>query len=230
MTKPIGMSPALRKLLVSYADKMVADGRSEGWYQGLYEGRREGRRAGLLKGKRNALERQLKRKFGPLTEDTRSQVRALSSPKEVDPYLDRVLDADSLAAMSLGSAGLVSSSVRRKRMLKRKRKALGWGAELKENAREESWIKGRKHGHRVGAYLGFAQGKRQALVRQVTATFGRRRKTVILLSSRWSLRELDRYLDRVLSANSVEEMDFREPSVPPIYEEFFNGSPVTRWP
>ena len=230
MTESISISPALRKLLISYADKMVADGRSEGWYKGMYEGRRVGGRAGMLKAKRNTLERQLKRKFGPLPEETRSRVRALASSKEIDRYLDRVLDADSLAAMGLESAGLVPSSVRRKKMPKRKRKALGWGAELKENARRESWLKGRKHGHLVGSYLGFAQGKSQALVRQVTAKFGRRvRKTVIPLSGRWSLRELDRYLYRVLSASSVAEMDFREPSVPPIYEEVFRSSAITQW-
>ncbi len=218
-------------MLISYADKMTAEGRSEGFYQGLCEGRREGRRSGVLKGKRNALLRQLKRKFGPLPQETRSRVRALNSPEEVDRYLDRVLDADSLAAMGLESARPVSSTVRGKRMPKRTSKALGWGAELKENARKESWNKGRKHGRWEGAYLGFAQGKREALIRQVTAKFGPRvKKTVSRLSARWSLRELDRYLDRVLSASSVADMDFREPSVPPIYEEFFNGSPITRWP
>ncbi len=123
MTESTRISPELRKLLVSYSDKMVADGRSEDWYQGLYEGRREGRRAGVLKGKRSALEHQLKRKFGSLPREIRSRVRALPSPKEVD-----------------------------------------------------------------------------------------------------------RYLDRVLSASSVADIDFREPRVPPIYEEFFNGSPTTRWP
>ena len=186
----------------------------------------------MLKAKRNTLERQLKRKFGPLPEETRSRVRALASSKEIDRYLDRVLDADSLAAMGFEGALPVSTSVRGNRMHKRKatRKALGWGAELKENARRESWLKGRKHGHLVGSYLGFAQGKSQALVRQVTAKFGRRvRKTVIPLSGRWSLRELDRYLDRVLSASSVAEMDFREPSVPPIYEEVFRSSAITQW-
>ena len=59
------MSPAVRKMLLSYRDKMIAEGRAEGSRKGLYEGRREGRRAGVLKGKRSALARQLKRKFGP---------------------------------------------------------------------------------------------------------------------------------------------------------------------
>ncbi len=232
MTESITLSPAARKTLLSFYDKMVAEGRSEGWFQGMYEGRREGRRAGVLKGKRNALARQLKRKFGPLPAETRSRVRALASSKEVDRYLDRVLDADSLAAMGFEGALPISPSVRgNKHKRKARRKALGYGAELKEKARMESWKKGIEHGKWEGAYLGFARGKREALVRQVTAKFGRRvRKTVIPLSGRWSLRELDRYLDRVLSASTVEEMDFREPSVPPIYQEFFNGSPITRWP
>ena len=226
------MSRAVRKMLLSYADKMIAEGRAGGWQQGLYEGRREGRRAGVLKGKRNALERQLKRKFGPLPKETRSRVRALDSPEEVDRYLDRVLDADSLAAMGFEGALPVSTSVRGNRMHKRKatRKALGWGAELKEKARRESWKKGRKHGNWEGAYLGFAEGKREALVRQVTAKFGPRlKKAVSRRGARWSLRELDRYLDRVLAASSVAEMDFREPSVPPIFEEFVRSSAITQW-
>ena len=231
MTESIQLSPAARKLLISYADKMVADGRSEGWFQGMYEGRREGRRMGVLKGKRNALARQLKRKFGPLPTETRSRVRALDS-EEVDRYLDRVLDAESLAAMGFEGALPVSTSVRGNRMHKRKatRKALGWGAELKEKARRESWKKGRKHGNWEGAYLGFAEGKREALVRQVTAKFGPRlKKAVSRRGARWSLRELDRYLDRVLAASSVAEMDFREPSVPPIFEEFVRSSAITQW-
>jgi len=228
------MSRAVRKMLLSYADKMIAEGRAGGWQQGLYEGRREGRRAGVLKGKRNALERQLKRKFGPLPKETRSRVRALDSPEEVDRYLDRVLDADSLAAMGFEGALPVSTSVRGNRMHKRKatRKALGWGAELKEKARRESWKKGREHGRWEGAYLGFAEGKREALVRQVKAKFGPRlKKTVVSrLRARWSLRELDRYLDRVLAASSVAEMDFREPRFPPIYEEFFESSAISQRP
>ena len=233
MTESIQLSPAARKLLISYADKMVADGRSEGWFQGMYEGRREGRRMGVLKGKRNALARQLKRKFGPLSTETRSRVRALDS-EEVDRYLDRVLDAESLAAMGFEDALPVSTSVRGNRMHKRKatRKALGWGAELKEKARRESWKKGREHGRWEGAYLGFAEGKREALVRQVKAKFGPRlKKTVVSrLRARWSLRELDRYLDRVLAASSVAEMDFREPRFPPIYEEFFESSAISQRP
>ena len=101
MTESLTMSPAVRKMLLSYRDKMIAEGRSEGWQKGLYEGRREGRRAGVLKGKRSALARQLKRKFAPLPKETRSRVRALDS-EEVDRYLDSVLDADSLAAMGFG--------------------------------------------------------------------------------------------------------------------------------
>jgi len=231
MTESLTMSPAVRKMLLSYRDKVIAEGRAEGWQKGLYEGRREGRRAGVLKGKRSALARQLKRKFGPLAKETWSRVRALDS-KEVDRYLDRVLDADSLAAMGFEDALPVSTSVRGNRMHKRKatRKALGWGAELKEKARMESWEKGREHGRWEGAYLGLAEGKREALVRQVKAKFGPRlKKTVVSrLRTRWSLRELDRYLDRVLAASSVAEMDFREPRFPPIYEEFFESSAISQ--
>ncbi len=65
------------------------------------QGREEGLKEGLLEGKREALLRQLETKFGPLTEETISRVRAVQSVQELDSYLDRVLVAASLDDMGL---------------------------------------------------------------------------------------------------------------------------------
>jgi predicted transposase YdaD len=63
--------------------------------------RKEGRAEGLREGKREALLRQLETKFGPLPEEVASQVRAVESIEELDACLDRVLVAASLDDMGL---------------------------------------------------------------------------------------------------------------------------------
>jgi hypothetical protein len=63
--------------------------------------RKEGREEGLREGKREALLRQLEIKFGPLPEEMISRVRAVHSIQELDSYLDRVLAAASLDDMGL---------------------------------------------------------------------------------------------------------------------------------
>ena len=65
------------------------------------KGREEGLKEGLLEGKREALLRQLETKFGPLSEEMISRVRAVQSLEELDACLDRVLVAASLDDMGL---------------------------------------------------------------------------------------------------------------------------------
>ena len=87
----------VRKMQLTWAEKMEEKGRKEG----VKEGRQEGRKEGLVEGKQEALLRQLKTKFGPLPEETISRVRAVQSLRELDRYLDRVLVASSLADMGV---------------------------------------------------------------------------------------------------------------------------------
>ena len=68
------------------------------------QGRKEGEKAGLLKGKRDTLLRLLTTKFGPLPKETVSRLREIESLRQLDVYLDRVLDARSLSEMGLGNS------------------------------------------------------------------------------------------------------------------------------
>ena len=77
------------KMEVMWADRMKAKWAKEGLAKGLIEGKRE------------ALLRQLAKKFGSLSEDVTAHVRALESVDEIDVYLDRVLTATSLEEMEL---------------------------------------------------------------------------------------------------------------------------------
>ena len=80
-----------------------AEGRDEGREEGREEGRAEGRRVGLIEGKRGTLLRLLTAKFGPLPEATSSRVEALDSLDELDSYFERVLKANSLEEIGLES-------------------------------------------------------------------------------------------------------------------------------
>jgi predicted transposase YdaD len=84
----------VKKMQLTWVDKMKEEGRKEGRQEGRQEGQREGKREALL--------RLLTSKFGPLPEKTASRVRAIESLEQVDRYLDRVLVASSLADMGLG--------------------------------------------------------------------------------------------------------------------------------
>jgi predicted transposase YdaD len=88
----------VKKMQLTWVDKMKEEGRKEG----LQKGRQEGQREGHLEGKREALLQLLTSKFGPLPEKTASRVRAIESLEQVDRNLDRVLVASSLADMGLG--------------------------------------------------------------------------------------------------------------------------------
>ena len=78
-------------------------GREKGREKGREEGREEGRRVGLIEGKRGTLLRLLSAKFGPLPEATSSRVQALESLHELDSYFERALKANSLEEVGLES-------------------------------------------------------------------------------------------------------------------------------
>ena len=73
----------VRKMQMTWMEKIEKKSRKEGREEGLKEG--------LLEGKRETLRRQLETKFGPLPEEMISRVRAVQSLPELDSYLDRVL-------------------------------------------------------------------------------------------------------------------------------------------
>ena len=79
----------VKKMEVMWGERMKAKWAKEGLAKGLIEGKRE------------ALLRQLAKKFGSLFEDVTAHVRALEAVDEIDVYLDRVLTATSLEEMEL---------------------------------------------------------------------------------------------------------------------------------
>ena len=93
----------VEEMEVTWADKMMEKGREKGREEGREEGREQGLKAGVIEGKRETLLRQLTAKFGPVSEEMRSLVRALESADELDRYLERVLTAKSIEEMGLGT-------------------------------------------------------------------------------------------------------------------------------
>ena len=83
---------------LTWADRLRQEGREEGLEKGLEKGREEG----LVEGKRAALKRQLAVKFGSVPADVQVRIDAVTSVKELDDYLERVLTASSLREMGLG--------------------------------------------------------------------------------------------------------------------------------
>lgn len=83
----------VREMQVTWADRIMEEGREKG--------REEGRQAGVLEGKREILLRQLTLKFGPLPEVVTSRVKAMDSAVDLDNYLERLLSASSLPEMGL---------------------------------------------------------------------------------------------------------------------------------
>ncbi|MCS6860322.1 MAG: DUF4351 domain-containing protein [Abditibacteriales bacterium] len=80
----IGLGDEVREMQMTWADRMKLEGE--------------------VRGKREALLRQLSLKFGPLPEEVTARVQAIGS-EELDAYLDRILFANSLAEMGLEGAG-----------------------------------------------------------------------------------------------------------------------------
>ncbi|MFZ1537226.1 MAG: DUF4351 domain-containing protein [Chromatiaceae bacterium] len=82
-------------------ERALRDERSElgaVWDEGWEEGFAKGIAKGIAKGEATLLERQLRRRFGPLSDDT--QVRlGTATPEQLELWADRVPDASDLAAV-----------------------------------------------------------------------------------------------------------------------------------
>ena len=77
-----------------YSEKWM----QQGMVQGLQQGRLEGEQSGIAKGEAYALRRLLQKRFGPLPEDLLTRLQS-ASVDELEQWLDRALDADSLAGV-----------------------------------------------------------------------------------------------------------------------------------
>ena len=75
-------------------EKGLLQGMQQGMQRGLMQGRLEGEQSGEAK----ALRRLLQKRFGPLSDDVLIRLQA-ASIDELELWLDRALDADSLAGV-----------------------------------------------------------------------------------------------------------------------------------
>jgi hypothetical protein len=66
--------------------------------RGIEQGIEKGMQQGKHEGETAILERQLTKRFGPLTAETRAKLKA-ASLEELDRWADRILDAPTLAAV-----------------------------------------------------------------------------------------------------------------------------------
>ncbi len=79
-----------------------------------------------------------------------------------------------------------------------------WADRMRTKWEKEGWKKGQKK----GLIDGRREGKRETLLRQLTKKFGSLSEDVTTrVRSLESVDELDAYLDRVLTATSLEEME-----------------------
>ncbi len=77
----------------------------------------------------------------------------------------------------------------------------------REQGREEGHEQGREEGHEQGFKDGTLEGKRGTLMRLLTAKFGSvSEETKSRIQALESISELDVYLERVLTAESIEDM------------------------
>ena len=85
---------------MSIAEHLIEQGRMEGRMEGLEQGREQGIEQGIEQGRIDTLRHQVMIKFGSGSLDARYEALLRSpSPEAVDLYLQRVLFADSLAAV-----------------------------------------------------------------------------------------------------------------------------------
>ncbi len=84
---------------------------------------------------------------------------------------------------------------------------LTWADKLLKQGEEKGIEKGREQGLEQGREAGLLEGKREALLRQLGAKFGPLPKgTTTRVESIDSVSELDDYLERILTARSLQEM------------------------
>lgn len=96
----IGIQDIELKQTRFYQD-VFSEGRLEGRLEGKLEGRLEGKLEGKLEGEAALLERQLSKRFGPLSEEVRRRI-AQATSQQLETWGENVLDAQTLSAVFEG--------------------------------------------------------------------------------------------------------------------------------
>jgi flagellar biosynthesis/type III secretory pathway protein FliH len=84
------LAPAAKEAVMTIAEELKA----QGLKQGLEQGREQGLEQGLVRGQRQALERQMALKFGPLTDAVSARIQS-ANREMLERWLERILTADS---------------------------------------------------------------------------------------------------------------------------------------
>ena len=90
----------VRKMAMTWSQRIAAEGREEGMQAGLLAGRQEGLETGL-RAMRKVLLGLLEQRFGPLPMETRARVESITSLDRLSRLSQRALTARSLAALRL---------------------------------------------------------------------------------------------------------------------------------
>lgn len=110
MSLPDHLSKALRdnihaleqeeklKYVSTFERLATEEGLQKGLQQGMQQGMQQGKLEGKLEGEVIFLERQLTKRFGPLSNETRARLRT-ATESQLEQWADRILDAPTLAAV-----------------------------------------------------------------------------------------------------------------------------------
>ena len=88
----------LAETVIEWTQQWKQQGLEQGLLEGKINGEINGEIKGRLKGEANVLERQLAKRFGPLSDDTRARLKNATA-EQLELWADRILDAPTLAAI-----------------------------------------------------------------------------------------------------------------------------------
>ena len=89
------------EMLETNLDRIKANAIAEGVLLGKLEGRLEGKLEGKLEGESTLLERQLMKRFGAISDNTRIRLKAATAD-QLESWAERILDAQTLAEVFSG--------------------------------------------------------------------------------------------------------------------------------
>jgi Putative transposase, YhgA-like len=92
------LAPRAEEIVMTIAEQLRSEGRTEGRAEGRTEGRAEGRTEGRAEGRTEVLRRLLAVKFGVVDVEHEARIAAATTD-ELDGLLERVLMADTLASV-----------------------------------------------------------------------------------------------------------------------------------
>ena len=186
---------------------------AQSWFD---EGWTEGQTEGLAKGRAALLERQLARRFGPLSEDVRARL-AQATAAELGDFAEAVLDANNLDDVLASGSGEAAApadpgdyalDMLRSRELEDllDRVLLKTGRDSAvdkiESMRREYFVNGRAK----GLTAGLAEGRAELLERQLTRRFGPLSEAGRTRVAEATLEELDGFAEAVLDAESADDV------------------------